>query len=238
MLKAIEKLRKKSKESFGDSIWEYDSEKDRKSFVLEWFRKLPKNSKVLEAGCGTGNYVVSLTKIGHRVIGIEIDYERVKIAKDYMKKYNLNPRNIVIGNLTKLPFKNNGFYAIFCHGVVEHIKDSEAAVREMARVLKKGGYAMISAPNRYTSFTLSKLILQLIDKIFGTKLWNVGYEKSFSQWKFKKMLSKYLKIIEFRKREVQLGTTFPLYGKILRTIDKPLWIIGIGGGWLYSWCRK
>ena len=238
MRKIIKKIKAKNKESFGDTTWEYNKEKDKKSFVLEWFRKLPKNSKVLEAGCGTGNYVISLSKIGHNVIGVEIDSERVKIAKDYMRIYKINPKRIVRGDLIKLPFKNEEFDAIFCHGVIEHIRDSERAVKEMARVLKKEGYAMISVPNKYTSFTISKIILLAIDKIFGTRLWNVGYEKSFSQWKFKNILKKHLKIIEFRKKEVQSGTTFPWYGKILRAIDKPLWIIGIGGGWLYTWCKK
>ena len=137
-----------------------------------------------------------------------------------------------------MPLKNEEFDAIFCHGVIEHIKDSEGAVKEMARVLKKGGYAMISVPNRYTSFTISKTISQTVDKILKTRLWNVGYEKSFSQWKFKNMINWNLKILEFKKREVQPGTTFPLYGKILRLIDKPLWLAGIGGGWFYAWCRK
>ena len=238
MLKLTEKLRKKNKESFGDTIWKYDPESDKKSFVLGWFRKLPENSRVLEAGCGAGNYVVSLTKIGHDVLGIEIDEDRVKIAKEYMVEYGIDPKKIIWGNLTKLPFKNDYFDAIFCHGVIEHIKDSESAVKEMTRVLKRGGFAMISVPNRYTSFTISKIILQLIDRIFKTKLWNVGYEKSFPQWNFKQMLKRHLKIMEFKKREVQPGTTFPLYGKILRFIDKPLWVSGIGGGWLYAWCKK
>jgi ubiquinone/menaquinone biosynthesis C-methylase UbiE len=238
MLSLIKKIKGKSKESFGDSEWRYNPDDDKKSLVLSWFFKLQKKSKILEAGCGTGNYVVSLTKMGHNVIGIDIDPERVNKAKDYMKKYRIDTDKIRIGDLTRLPFKDNSFDAVFCHGVIEHIEVSEKAVSEISRVLKKGGYAMISVPNRYTSFTISKIILQTIDKLLNTRLWNVGYEKSFSIWNFKKILSKYLNIVEFQKREVVPGETFPMYGKILRAIDQPLWFIGIGGGWLYSWCRK
>ncbi|OIO80974.1 hypothetical protein AUJ84_02035 [Candidatus Pacearchaeota archaeon CG1_02_32_132] len=238
MSELIKKIKSKSKDSFGDTKWVYNPKNDKKSMILNWFSKLPKGSKILEAGCGAGNYVVSLAKLGHKPIGLEIDGERVKIAKKYMEEYGLSKNIIFEGNLTKIPFKDEEFDAIFCHGVIEHIPDSEAAVREMTRVLKKGGYAMISVPNRYTSFTISKVLLQTVDNIFKTKLWNVGYEKSFPQWRFKKMLSRHLKIVEFRKREVQPGTTFPIYGKILRALDKPLWILGIGGGWLYAWCRK
>lgn len=238
MSSLVKKIRNKSKDSFGDTKWVYNPENDKKSMILNWFSKLPKGSKILEAGCGTGNYVISLAKMGHKPIGLEIDRERVKIAKNYMKKYGLNEKIIFEGNLTKIPFKDEEFDAIFCHGVIEHIPDSEVAVKEMTRVLKRGGHAMISVPNRYTSFTLSKVLLQAFDRIFKTRLWNVGYEKSFSQWRFKNMISRHLKIVEFRKREVQPGTTFPIYGKILRVLDKPLWILGMGGGWLYAWCRK
>ena len=234
----IKKLKNKSKESFGDSVWQYSPEQDKKSMILEWFRKLPKKSKVLEAGCGTGNYVVSLTKMGHEVIGVDVNKKRIKIAKGYMKKYGIHTRKIVQGDLNNLPFENDEFNAVFCHGVIEHIKDSEKAVKEISRVLKKGGFAMISVPNRYTFFTISKVSTQAIDRLFGTKLWNVGYEKSFSQWKFKKILSRHLEIKEFKKREVQSGKIFPIYGKILRILDKPLWVIGLGGGWLYAWCQK
>lgn len=238
MFSLVKKIKNKSKEKFGDTNWNYDAEKDKKSFVMDWFRKLPRNSKILEAGCGAGNYVVSLTKIGHDVVGVEIDKERIRIAKKYMKKYEISEGKIMHGDLNNLPFKNGEFDAVFCHGVIEHILNSEKAVKEISRVLQNGGYAMISVPNRYTSFTASKVLLQNIDKLLGTKLWNVGYEKSFSQWKFKKMLNKHLKIVNFVKKEVQPGTTFPMFGKILRAIDKPLWIAGIGGGWLYAWCQK
>jgi len=238
MLNIIRKLKNKSKKSFGDTSWKHDPERDKRALVLSWFYKLPKNSKILEAGCGIGNYVISLSKMRHDTVGIEIDPERVDIAKKNMKKFGISDEKILQGDLSNLPFKDGEFDAIFCHGVIEHIADSERAVKEMARVLKKDGYAMISVPNRYTSFTLSKISLQAIDKITGSKFWNVGFEKSFPQWKFKKMIERHMEIKDFVKREVQPGITFPLYGKILKILDKPLWIVGIGGGWLYSWSQK
>tara|TARA_Y100000310_G_scaffold338921_1_gene429956 strand:- start:1581 stop:2303 length:723 start_codon:yes stop_codon:yes gene_type:complete len=237
MFNIFKKLKNRNKESFGDTDWE-EREIDMNSLILSWFYNLPKNSQVLEAGCGAGNYVIALTNIGHNVFGLEIDEKRIKIAQDYMEKYNLNPKKIIQGDLQKLPFKDNQFDAIFCHGVIEHIKHSEEAVKEMTRVLKNKGFAMISVPNKYTFFTISKILLQSLDKIFKTNLWNVGYEKSFSQWQFKRILSNHLKIIDFEKKQIVPGNTFPLYGKILKILDKPLWILGIGGGWMYSWCQK
>lgn len=238
MLNFIKKLRSKSKDSFGDVRWKYDKERDSKAPVLSWFFTLPKGSKILEGGSGVGNYMVSLSKMGHHVYGIEIDPERVKIARGYLKEYAIDPTRAKVGDLLKIPYPDNSFDAVFCHGVIEHIEDSEKAVKEIARVLKKGGHAMISVPNRYTSFTLSKIILQSIDKIFKTKLWNVGYEKSFPPRVFGAMIQRNLEIIDFRRRPVQQGSTFPLYGKILRALDLPFQLLNVDGGWLYTWSRK
>lgn len=233
----LKKIKNKSEASFGDTEWEYNFEDDKKEPSLQKFYTLPKSQKILEAGCGTGNYVVSLTKMGHNVIGIELDNKRVKIAKEYMKKYGINEENIIQGDLQDLPFSDNSFDAIFSHGVIEHIHNHEKAVNELYRVLKPGGYALITVPSRISSFTISKITLQIIDKIFNTHLWNIGYEKSFTKWKFKKTLQQF-RIEDFRITEINPGHTIPLYGKILRLLDKPVYWIGIGGHWMYAWVRK
>ncbi len=231
------KIKNKSIADFGDTEWEYNQELDKNSVALSWFFTLPKNQKILEAGCGTGNYIVSLTNIGHDVIGIELQEGRVHLAKKYLKKYGIKEEKVMQGDLQQLPFKDNTFDAIFSHGVIEHIRDHDRAVQELYRVLKPGGYAMISVPSRISSFTISKLLTQAIDKIFGTHLWNIGYEKSFTKWKFKKTLQ-HFKIIELKITEINPGTTIPLYGKILRILDKPVYWTGIGGHWIYAWIKK
>jgi len=45
-----------------------------------------------------------------------------------------------------IPFSENTFDVIFCNHVLEHVKDDIQAVREMHRVLKPGGWAILQSP--------------------------------------------------------------------------------------------
>ena len=54
----------------------------------------------------------------------------------------------VIGSILELPRLENSFDdSIFCSQVLEHVPDPERAVREFFRVLKPGGFALISVPH-------------------------------------------------------------------------------------------
>jgi ubiquinone/menaquinone biosynthesis C-methylase UbiE len=220
----------------GDENWELIEDFDKKSFFYGWFNK--KSGKLLEGGCGVGNYVVILSKLGFNVTGIEIDKERVEISLKNIKKYKVNAK-IVEGDIRKLPFKDNEFDYIFSHGVVEHFKDTEIALKEFYRVLKKDGNAMISVPARFSSFLIFKYLQIFLDKLLGTNLWNCGYEKSFSIWKFKRMLKNIgFVIIDQRINEAEPGKRFPIVGKIERILDKPLYLLGIGGRFMNFYCKK
>ena len=52
----------------------------------------------------------------------------------------------VAGDLTRAPFADEAFDVIVCYHVLEHIRDDRAALRELARVLRKDGRALIQVP--------------------------------------------------------------------------------------------
>lgn len=49
-------------------------------------------------------------------------------------------------DLTRLPYRDEEFDALICNNVLEHVPDDQAAMRELARVLKPGGWVIIQAP--------------------------------------------------------------------------------------------
>jgi SAM-dependent methyltransferase len=55
-------------------------------------------------------------------------------------------RAMVRIDLTKLPFPNEAFGAIYCSHVLEHIEDDKTAMRELLRVLEPGGWAILQVP--------------------------------------------------------------------------------------------
>lgn len=96
---------------------------------------------VLENGCGVGAYVSHLSRMGGVVVGLERDVERAREAG----KINLH---ILCGAGEFLPFADEVYDGILSHEVIEHVEDDEKTVREMIRVLKRGGRLVLFCPNR------------------------------------------------------------------------------------------
>mgnify|MGYP001579732447 CR=1 FL=1 len=99
-----------------------------------------KREIILDAGCGTGRYIGELRKRCKKVIGVDFSPEMLSIAK---KKYP----DIVFYEkdlMKKLPFKNNSFHKIVSSLVFSHFKDINRTLKELHRVLKKGGKLFIT----------------------------------------------------------------------------------------------
>ena len=97
--------------------------------------------KILENGCGVGMYVERLAPSGGTVIGLEYDLERAAEARA-RSPHILNAAGECI------PLRSSTFDLILSHEVLEHVQDDRAAVREMIRILRPGGRAVIFCPNR------------------------------------------------------------------------------------------
>jgi SAM-dependent methyltransferase len=96
---------------------------------------------ILDDGCGIGTYVEHLAPLGGTVIGLEFDFERAaEAARRSLRILNAAGEH--------LPFPDCYFDLVLSHEVLEHVQDDHAAVREIVRVLKPGGRAVIFCPNR------------------------------------------------------------------------------------------
>ncbi|MBZ9572426.1 class I SAM-dependent methyltransferase [Patescibacteria group bacterium] len=102
-----------------------------------------KGKIVLEAGCGDGFFIPNLLKKNpKKIIGIDISKWLLDYAKKRIKSKKVEFHQI---DLTKkLNFKNNFFDIIVSYNVLQEIKDISTSIKEMARVLKKGGRLIIS----------------------------------------------------------------------------------------------
>ena len=89
-----------------------------------------------------------------------------------------------VGDVRDLPFRDASFDAIYSMGTIEHFDETERAVKEMARVLKPGGRAIVGVPNRYDPF-LRPLFATALQAV---GLYGYGYEKSYSRRALRQML--------------------------------------------------
>lgn len=103
-----------------------------------YLANLVKGNRVLDVACGFGWYSIEISRAGTQVYGIDISKPSIQIAS-----YCGN--SVLIADAESLPFRSNAFDAILCACSLEHFSNDEAALREIGRVLKKGGTLALSA---------------------------------------------------------------------------------------------
>lgn len=161
--------------------WWHKAKRELVNFFLQ--RNLSdKESKILDVGCGTGKNIESFSKFG-TVWGIDSSSEAIS----FCKKRGL--KNVVRGNIEKIPFFKQSFNFVTALDVLEHV-DDQKALKEIHRVLKKRGFLIATVPafpklwsrwdevlhhkRRYTKNTLGKLL-----KNNGFKIIKISYMHSF-----------------------------------------------------------
>ena len=122
-------------------------------------------------------------KKGADIYGVDISKVIVDRADSNFKNI---PHQFKVGDIRKLPFEDNQFDTVFSIGTIEHIKDSQKAINENYRVLKRGGLIIIGVPNR-THIYLKPLGLWVLQKLGK---YPYGYARSFSIWELRRMVKK------------------------------------------------
>jgi 2-polyprenyl-6-hydroxyphenyl methylase/3-demethylubiquinone-9 3-methyltransferase len=123
--------------------------------VIKSYGKCPKKISVLEVGCGGGYLADKLAKAGFEVTGLDPSNNSIKAAKVHAKQENLTIK-FVEGFGEKLPFKSNSFHFVCCCDVLEHVKDFTLVIKEISRVLRRGGVFFYDTINRTT---ISKIVM-------------------------------------------------------------------------------
>lgn len=107
-----------------------------------------KTDTVLDLGCGTGLFTFSFVNKARRVIGIDISNKMLEIARTKAKKMKVKNVKFLKGDVEKLPIKSDSVDKIVFGGILEHAFNPKAVVKEMHRVLRKGGVAVGILPNK------------------------------------------------------------------------------------------
>ena len=107
-----------------------------------------KNKKICDLGCGDGRNLLLLDQVGFDVYGMEITEEIVNKAKSNLAKVNIYP-DIQVGVNDDIPFENNFFDYLLSWNSLNYMGknlDFAAHIKELARILKKDGYLVLSLP--------------------------------------------------------------------------------------------
>jgi len=115
----------------------------RKLMISFLQKYLKKNAKILDAGCGTGGTIIYLKKKNPKwqLCGIDVS----QIALNYCKKRNI--KNLKLGSINKLPYKDDYFDAVVCLDVLYHKGiNLQKAISEFDRILKPQGIIYVQEP--------------------------------------------------------------------------------------------
>jgi SAM-dependent methyltransferase len=119
----------------------------------EWLaRALPRTPGTgwwLDVGCGTADMVLAGARRGLPVIGIDIAFRWLVVARRRLQRAGFSAP-LVCCNAEHLPFEGETFERVVSLGTLEHCLDAGRALTESARVLRPGGALHLRTVNRYS----------------------------------------------------------------------------------------
>ncbi len=134
--------------------------------------------KILDVGCGTGVLFPEFARRSELVVGIDTFLQQYSIT-GLCRKEDICALT-AWGSVEDIPFKDETFDTVSCISTLEHIADSESAVSEIKRIMKRGGRLLAGFPvqnvitdkllGASTKFHIAshRQILSAAEKVFGT----------------------------------------------------------------------
>ena len=123
----------------------------------------PETSVVLDAGCGTGGFLIAASKHCRALLGVDIALRWLVICKKRLDEQGVQAC-LVCADIEAPPFAAGAFTHIAAGDLIEHVYDVEGALAAMAAQLAPGGKLWLAASNRYCAGPQA-----------STRIWGIGF---------------------------------------------------------------
>lgn len=104
-------------------------------------------AEILDFGCGSGDIALHLAEAGHHLTGYDLSAEMIvqarKSDRDQLVRWIAQPDD----SCGSLPFADGDFDCVVISSVLEYVPDLNATLKEMARVLRPGGWLFATVPD-------------------------------------------------------------------------------------------
>jgi len=169
--------------------------------------------KLLEVGCGVGIDLARFARGGAIVTGVDLAEVAIDLARANFAQNGL-PGSLHVMNGEDLSFEDDTFDVVYAHGVLQYTANAPKMVRELHRVLRPGGEAILMVYNKYSWLNAM------------SKVMNVGLEhedapvlKKYSIREFKRLLGPFTRYRIVPER-------FPVETRLHRGIKAALYNLG------------
>lgn len=182
----------------------------RKVYAFEMIRRLPnlQLGSALDIGCGPGLYVEELITMGFDVYGMDNSPQMLKKCKEFLEKNNrATSAHLSLADIEELPFENEKFDLVLCIGVLDYLLTDEIALAEILRIMKPGGYFLLSISNQWNFSDLGYIMRRKFYSLFGRNSTSHPFESQplntpTATWKLKHQSAEYhLRQYNLRKFE-------------------------------------
>jgi SAM-dependent methyltransferase len=111
---------------------------------------------VVEVGFGAGTDFIQWLRAGAKVSGVDLTPEALENLRQRIQTYGLpEPDRIEVADAENLPFPNESFDLGYSFGVLHHTPNTECGIRELVRVVRRGGEIKIMLYNRHSVYAAS-----------------------------------------------------------------------------------
>ena len=126
-----------------------------------------KNRRILDCGCGTGEFSCWYAAQGNQVTAVDLSGPSLEHARAYAEEYDLSDQvDFVRMSVLDLDFPDDTFDLVYSYGVLHHTPDPVRGLENMIRVCKPGGIVVVSVYSSYSRF-IHRLKQRLINRIAG-----------------------------------------------------------------------
>ena len=139
----------------------------RKARESHWdaFFDIGPGNRVLDAGCGHGDYTVFALKAKAMVWAFDYSPEMTRCTTARVDRLGVKAQAITRHSVLEIPYPDQTFDRVLCLAVLDHLSasDRQTAMTELCRVLKKNGILYLDVPNRLayhwrTVFTVMRIL--------------------------------------------------------------------------------
>ena len=152
---------------------------DRRARLFVAWGHIASGMRVLELGCGTGEFTKRVVRAGANVVALDLSAELLTKAQAKVGA----EVHFVRGNAQALPFRDGIFDVVYGCSILHHL-EVEVALREVHRVLRHGGRLVFSEPNLLNPQVLLMFKCETLKPRFGVS----PDEKAFTRWTITRVL--------------------------------------------------